>query len=135
MARPIWATLALVLIALPLAGCGAGGGGGTTVAMVAVPDVSGLTGDDAVARLCAADLAIAPMRVIPGSATGLSLAQINRRTRAVSSRPAAGARVAVRTPVEVTLRSPAAEALVMRVPTCAAAAAPAAPAAATATSP
>ncbi len=88
------------------------------MALVRVPDVSGLTSDGATARLCAVDLAIAPPRVIPGTETGLPVAEINRRLRAVSTRPAAGAGVPVRTAVEVTLTSPSAEALVMRAPTC-----------------
>jgi hypothetical protein len=86
--------------------------------MVSVPDVSGLTPDGATAALCAVDLAIAPTRVIPGTQTGLPVREVNRRLRAVSSRPAAGARVPVRTAVEVTVKSPSAEPLVLLTPTC-----------------
>ncbi len=56
--------------------------------------------------------------MIPGTQTGLPVREVNRRLRAVSSRPAAGARVPVRTPVEVTVTSPSAEPLVLLTPTC-----------------
>ena len=120
---------AVLAAALSVTACGGGGGvdGGrsTTVASSVVPDLVGLRADQATARICAAGLAPGTPEVIPGRETNLTVAQINRRIRVVSSTPAAGAAVPPRTRVSVTLRSPSAGVVVAAVQSCDAVSAPA----------
>ena len=113
---------AIVIAALAVAGCGGGSGdgGGTTTAAasVVVPDLRGLSDAQALARICAAGLAPGTPSVIPGTEKHLSLAEINRRLRVVSSDPAAGASVPPRTRVSITLKSPSAGVAVSMIQSC-----------------
>lgn len=115
--------MALVIAALAVAGCGGGsgdGGGASTAAAasVAVPDLRGLSDTEALAQICAAGLAPGAPAVIPGTERNLSLAEINRRLRVVSSDPAAGTMVPPRTRVSITLKSPSAGVAVSMIQSC-----------------
>ena len=120
--------LAIVVAAVAVTACGGGSGGGggasTTTASVVVPDLVGLNADDATARICAAGLAPGAPETIPGTEKNLTLAEINRRLRVVSSTPAPGATVPQRTRVTVTLKNPSNTTLVVAVQSCDAISAP-----------
>ncbi len=120
---------AIVIAALAVAGCGGGSGDGggtsTAAASVVVPDLRGLSDTEALAQICAAGLAPGAPEVITGTEKNLSLAEINRRMRVVSSDPAAGATVPARTRVSVTLESPSAGVAVSIIQSCDAVSSPA----------
>ena len=89
-----------------------------------MPDLVGLGLDAANAQICAAGLTPAQATIIGGSERNLPIAEINRRLKVVASTPGAGAVVPRGAPVSVTLRSPAAEALVFTRASCTSVSAP-----------
>jgi hypothetical protein len=127
LAKAIWVSVAVTVVALGAAACGGddGGGASTAAPTTTVPELAGLRPEAADAAVCAAGLDLAPPRVTTGTREGLTPAQIAARLRVVASEPAAGARVARGTPVTVTIASPAAGAVVLGVRSCESASAPA----------